>query len=219
MNMNDFGIVATTDHPLYKKLKSLGTNVVVIDRKNFILEEIKEHSPNYWLDFSLLSQGEKESLINELNGLVISDLTFNDGLEIHQRYEKVIASFSSGIPLPMNTIEFYINDINTEAMLSEIFENKLQIKIFHVSNPGIGFHIPRIMSMIANEAFFALTDQLASEQDIDNAMKFGVNYPIGPLTWAKTCGLEKVSWLLHSLYQKTKDERYTLAPQLSIFNN
>lgn len=39
----------------------------------------------------------------------------------------------------------------------------------------------RTVAMIINEALDALPKGVASEQDIDTAMRLGVNYPYGPL--------------------------------------
>jgi 3-hydroxybutyryl-CoA dehydrogenase len=70
-----------------------------------------------------------------------------------------------------------------------------------------GFIFPRTISQIINEAHFALEENVASKNDIDRAMKYGVNYPKGPFEWSK--GREiYVLTLLDELYQKTKDKRY-----------
>lgn len=43
----------------------------------------------------------------------------------------------------------------------------------------------RTISMLVNEASEAVLHAIATEQDIDSAMKYGVNYPQGPFQWAE----------------------------------
>ena len=43
-----------------------------------------------------------------------------------------------------------------------------------------GFISARVVSMIINEAYFALEEEVSSKEEIDTAMKLGTNYPYGP---------------------------------------
>ena len=63
------------------------------------------------------------------------------------------------------------------------------------------------MAVIINEAFYAWEEKTATKEDIDRAMRFGVNYPLGPFAWAKGRELVVVR-LLETLLAETKDERY-----------
>lgn len=74
--------------------------------------------------------------------------------------------------------------------------------------------LTRILSMIMNEAAFAVGEGVASVRDIDRAMKLGTNYPKGPLRWADEIGLEVVLEVLRSLQTKQGEERYRPAPLL-----
>ena len=62
-----------------------------------------------------------------------------------------------------------------------------------------GFIAPRIISMIINEAYFALADEVAEKAPIDTAMKLGTAYPHGPFEWAALIGLENIVQLLEVL--------------------
>ncbi len=64
----------------------------------------------------------------------------------------------------------------------------------------------RILSMIINEAFFALEEKISTEKEIDIAMKLGTNYPKGPFEWGEEIGYEKVYELLQKMAET--DERY-----------
>ena len=48
-----------------------------------------------------------------------------------------------------------------------------------------GLIVTRTVAMLANLAADALACRVASAADIDLAMRLGVNYPAGPLEWAR----------------------------------
>jgi 3-hydroxybutyryl-CoA dehydrogenase len=63
----------------------------------------------------------------------------------------------------------------------------------------IGFVTPKIVSMIINEAFFALEEEVSTKDQIDIAMKLGTNYPYGPFEWGERIGLRRITSLLTRL--------------------
>ena len=77
-----------------------------------------------------------------------------------------------------------------------------------------GLTFPRILSLIINEAARALEEGVASAEEIDIAMKLGVNYPQGPLRWADQIGLDEVLAVLEGLERETGDDRYRPATLL-----
>ena len=79
---------------------------------------------------------------------------------------------------------------------------------------GAGLVLPRIMSMLSNEAAFALAEGTADEATIDLAMRLGANYPVGPLGWLRQVGAEKVLRVLEHLRAVFAEERYRVAPLL-----
>jgi 3-hydroxybutyryl-CoA dehydrogenase len=75
-----------------------------------------------------------------------------------------------------------------------------------------GLILPRIVCCLANEAAFALGEGVASQQDIDLAMKLGANYPHGPLEWARNLGARAVVQVLDHLMAEYGEDRYRVAP-------
>lgn len=63
----------------------------------------------------------------------------------------------------------------------------------------LGFVTPRVVSMIINEAWFALEEKISTKEEIDTAMKLGTNYPYGPFEWAERIGAHRVAALLSRL--------------------
>lgn len=81
--------------------------------------------------------------------------------------------------------------------VENIFET-LGKKIEWVSNKP-GFISARVISMIINEAYLALEENVSSKEEIDTAMKLGTGYPLGPFEWAQIIGLKNIHSLLETL--------------------
>jgi len=77
-----------------------------------------------------------------------------------------------------------------------------------------GLIVTRTVAMLANLAADALACRVASEADIDTAMRLGVNYPLGPLAWGRQWGSGTVLRILDSLEDWYRDGRYRASPLL-----
>ena len=75
-----------------------------------------------------------------------------------------------------------------------------------------GFISARVVSMIINEAWFALDENVSTKEEIDIAMKLGTNYPYGPFEWGKKIGLKNIAGLLNEL--SLTEKRYLPATLL-----
>ncbi len=75
-----------------------------------------------------------------------------------------------------------------------------------------GFISVRVVSMIINEAWFALEENVSTKEEIDIAMKLGTNYPYGPFEWGKKIGLKNIANLLREL--SLTEKRYLPATLL-----
>jgi len=71
----------------------------------------------------------------------------------------------------------------------------------------------RITSCIVNEAFLARSEDVATAEDIDRAMKLGANYPKGPFEWAEEIGVHSIVQTLDAL-RTTHGDAYLVAPSL-----
>ncbi len=72
----------------------------------------------------------------------------------------------------------------------------------------------RVLVMLINEAADALFWNVASAEDIDNAMTKGVNYPKGLLLWADEKGIDWCVNTLDKLYDEYREDRYRCSPLL-----
>ncbi|MFY0629629.1 MAG: 3-hydroxybutyryl-CoA dehydrogenase [Flavobacteriaceae bacterium] len=76
----------------------------------------------------------------------------------------------------------------------------------------------RVLVMLINEAADALFLNIASAEDIDNAMTKGVNYPKGLLAWANEKGIDWCVNTLDNLYNEYHEDRYRCSPLLRKMN-
>ena len=100
---------------------------------------------------------------------------------------------------------FLKRNIAEVSIADEVNKNKAE-KILSLLNrkaewvPDLkGFISPRIVSMIINEAYFTLEEDVSTKEEIDIAMKLGTNYPYGPFEWSKKIGLKNIAALLTEL--------------------
>jgi 3-hydroxybutyryl-CoA dehydrogenase len=73
--------------------------------------------------------------------------------------------------------------------------------------------LSRLFAQIANEAAFALEEEIASPQDMETAMRLGFNWPLGPLGFAELIGPDRAADLLEEL-QAEKGGAYAPSPLL-----
>ena len=95
-----------------------------------------------------------------------------------------------------------------EQLFNSVGKETIRVK------DSAGLTFPRILSLIINEAARALEEGVASAEEIDIAMRLGVNYPQGPLRWADQIGLDEVLAVLEGLQRETGEDRYRPAPVL-----
>lgn len=99
---------------------------------------------------------------------------------------------------------------NNKIIAGKIFQELGWNIVFVKDEPGMV--AARVISMIINEAFFALEEGVSTLEEIDIAMKLGTNYPYGPFEWGEKIGTQKIYQLLHKLSEK--DKRYSVSTLL-----
>ena len=95
-----------------------------------------------------------------------------------------------------------------EALTKKIGKSPVKVR----NSPG--FVVNRILCPMINEAIFALSEGLATAEQIDEAMKLGANHPIGPLALCDLVGLDVELAVMQVLYEGFKDSKYRPAPLL-----
>lgn len=83
-------------------------------------------------------------------------------------------------------------------------------------NDRPGFATSRISALVGNEAFYMLMEGVASAEDIDKAVKLGLNYPMGPFELGDLVGWDTRLHVLEYLH-KTLGEKFRPCPLLVQF--
>lgn len=81
-------------------------------------------------------------------------------------------------------------------------------------NEAPGFVVNRILIPMINEAICIYAEGIASVEDIDKAMKYGANMPMGPLELGDLVGHDVNLAIMNELYQGTGDPKYRPHPLL-----
>jgi 3-hydroxybutyryl-CoA dehydrogenase len=74
--------------------------------------------------------------------------------------------------------------------------------------------VARVLVALINEAAWTCHDGVATDADIDTALKLATSYPRGPLEWAASIGLDHCRTLLLALNESVSDRRFAPSPHL-----
>jgi len=77
-----------------------------------------------------------------------------------------------------------------------------------------GFIVNRLLVPYLLDAIRAYEEGVGSIEDIDNAMKLGCGYPMGPFTLLDFVGLETTYYITHVMYDEFKERRFASPPLL-----
>jgi 3-hydroxybutyryl-CoA dehydrogenase len=80
-----------------------------------------------------------------------------------------------------------------------------------------GMIVARTVARIIDLAHDAVAKGVATEEDIDTAMRLGVNYPLGPFEWSRRLGRTWAHDLLEELHLREPSGRY--APSLALYRH
>lgn len=152
-------------------------------------------------------------------GAVLAVTAFSAGGEVLRRrlaIERPVATFGATVPLSgLVRSEVALPPGLTgdeadrwQATLSDVFG---EVEVVEES-PGLV--TARVLAGLVNEAAYLLGETGGEPQGIDEAMRLGVNYPIGPLLWGDMIGLDVIHRLLLALGDVYGRERHRPAPLL-----
>lgn len=77
-----------------------------------------------------------------------------------------------------------------------------------------GFVAQRVIAMVINLGCDIAMQGIAKPKDIDNAVKLGLGYPYGPISWGDEIGASRILLILERIHGLTGDPRYRPSPWL-----
>lgn len=183
-------VVCSEEREELKEVMS-GTHIMYVSSAEKFLNH---RDADAFIDLLFEKDEKRIELLKKLKGLVIiSSVAFTLG-ETHSSFVRI-----NGWP-------GFLNSAVIEASSSrEDLKNRTQdvFKAFNKTMEWLpddpGFITPRVISMIINEAYFALEEGVSTKEDIDTAMKLGTAYPYGPFEWGEKIGLKNIVELLTRL--------------------
>jgi 3-hydroxybutyryl-CoA dehydrogenase len=166
----------------------------------------------------------KKEIFAELDGICkpeailasnTSSLSITEVASATKRPDKVIGMHFFN-PAPVMKLVEIIKGIATSQ---ETFDAIKELSVAIGKEPvevaeAPGFVVNRILIPMINEASFILQESIASVEDIDTAMKYGANHPMGPLALGDLIGLDVCLAIMDVLFTETGDNKYRASSTL-----
>ncbi len=168
--------------------------------------------------------GEKKQMYASLDPIVkkeaifasnTSSISVTELLSATKRPERVIGMhFFNPVPL-MKLVEV----VKTIATSPDIYETAYEFakklgKVPVRTSDKTGFIVNRLLVPYLLDAIRAYEEGVGSIPDIDNAMKLGCGYPMGPFTLLDFVGLDTTYYITHVMFDEFKERRFASPPLL-----
>jgi len=167
---------------------------------------------------------EKRKTYTQLDGIVKKDAIFATNtssicvaelMNATDRPERFIGlHFFNPVPM-MKLVEV----VRTIATAPEVFDTAVEfgkkvgkVPVRTVDKPG--FIVNRLLVPYLLDAIRAYEEGVGSITDIDEAMKLGCGYPMGPFTLLDFVGLDTTYYITHVMYDEFKERRFAGPPLL-----
>ena len=122
--------------------------------------------------------------------------------------------FFNPVPL-MKLVEVVRTVLTDEAIYEEAIEfGKRLGKVTVRATDRSGFIVNRLLVPYMLDAIRALEEGVGSIVDIDNAMKLGLNYPMGPFTLGDFVGLDTTYYIAEIMFNEYREKRFAPPPLL-----
>lgn len=119
-------------------------------------------------------------------------------------------------PVPVMKLVEVVRTIATDAAVYEemvAFGAKLGKTPVRAQDSG-GFIVNRLLVPYLLDAIRALEGRVGSVVDIDNSMKLGCGYPMGPFTLLDFVGLDTTYYISQIMFEEYKEKRFAAPPLL-----
>jgi 3-hydroxybutyryl-CoA dehydrogenase len=177
-----------------------------------IVEAIVEQLPAKRELFSSLDSLCPPSTIFSSN---TSSLTITEIAAATKRPERFVGLHFFN-PVPVMKLVEVVRTIATDAAVYEemvAFGAKLGKTPVRARDSG-GFIVNRLLVPYLLDAIRALEERVGSVVDIDNSMKLGCGYPMGPFTLLDFVGLDTTYYISQIMFEEYKEKRFAAPPLL-----
>ena len=205
------GITAQQKNEAREHLKGT-TNKQDLADCDIIIEAIIENVPQKKEMYAALDGIVKKECIFASN---TSSICVTELLGATKRPERFIGlHFFNPVPL-MKLVEV----VRTIATDGEVYETAYEFakklgKVPVRTSDKTGFIVNRLLVPYLLDAIRAYEEGVGSIEDIDNAMKLGCGYPMGPFTLLDFVGLDTTYYITHVMHDEFKERRFASPPLL-----
>ena len=205
------GITAQQKQEILARLKGT-TNEKDLADCDIIIEAIIESVPEKKKMYSSIDSIVKNDAIFATN---TSSISVTELLSATRRPERFIGlHFFNPVPL-MKLVEV----VKTIATADEVYDAAYEFskklgKVPVRTSDKTGFIVNRLLVPYLLDAIRAYEEGIGSIPDIDNAMKLGCGYPMGPFTLLDFVGLDTTYYITHVMYDEFKERRFASPPLL-----
>jgi 3-hydroxybutyryl-CoA dehydrogenase len=179
---------------------------------DIVIEAIIESVPQKKEMYALLDGVVKNDAIFASN---TSSISITELMTATKRPERFIGlHFFNPVPL-MKLVEV----VRTIATAPEVYEAAYEFakklgKVPVRTSDQTGFIVNRLLVPYLLDAIRAYEEGVGSIEDIDQAMKLGCGYPMGPFTLLDFVGLDTTYYITHVMYDEFKERRFASPPLL-----
>ena len=119
-------------------------------------------------------------------------------------------------PVPLMKLVEVVRTVLTDG---EVYEQAIEFgrrlgKVTVRATDRSGFIVNRLLVPYMLDAIRALEEGVGSIVDIDNAMKLGLNYPMGPFTLGDFVGLDTTYYIAEIMFNEYREKRFAPPPLL-----
>jgi 3-hydroxybutyryl-CoA dehydrogenase len=179
---------------------------------DIIIEAIIENVPEKKKMYSSIDDIVRKDAIFATN---TSSISVTELLSATKRPERFIGlHFFNPVPL-MKLVEV----VKTIATADDVYQTAYEFskrlgKVPVRTSDKTGFIVNRLLVPYLLDAIRAYEEGVGSIPDIDNAMKLGCGYPMGPFTLLDFVGLDTTYYITHVMYDEFKERRFASPPLL-----
>jgi len=179
---------------------------------DIIIEAIIENVPQKKEMYAGLDGIVKKHAIFASN---TSSISITELMAATKRPERFIGlHFFNPVPL-MKLVEV----VRTIATAPDVYESAVEFakklgKVPVRAKDTTGFIVNRLLVPYMLDAIRAYEEGVGSIEDIDNAMKLGCGYPMGPFTLLDFVGLDTTYYITHVMFDEFKEQRFASPPLL-----
>jgi len=202
---------ATEADEAFSRLEYAGSVDQAAREADLVIEAVPEEMESKIEIFTMLDKICRPTTILASN---TSSLSVTEIASVTYRAKKCVGMHFFNPVHKMKLLEI-VRALETDAdTLAAVVEvGKRMRKEVVVIKEAPGFVTSRINAMIGNEAFYMLQEGIASAEDIDKALKLGLNHPMGPFELVDLVGLDTRLHILEYLH-KSLGEKFRPCPLL-----